>query len=381
MARATRQKLGDNYPGIYYRDTSRGRVYDFHYYENGKKKWGKADTDLKRVKKERDRRVYEAKFGRPVESAPPTLSVYIDDQWGAHVRARVMQRTLAASTLKQYEADIRKHLLPAFGERCLDAIDVAAVERFQNRLTITGQSNHSVRRIINTLSGILEHARRRRLLAFNPCQAIDKPKATARRKRTYITVEQVYEFAEAAPTNDDRRFILACAFTGPRKSELFALKWPNVELTEDEGGLIVFVDTCYEGVVREGDGKTEWAKRAVPIGETAAAIFREQAREGRDSPHNLVFPSPKGAYWQAQNFQKRVWNPTRQAAGLPTVTLHDLRRFWVTTIRGQGLPASVTEPIAGHADERVHRGYTLPRPEDAKLIREASDRAFRRRAA
>jgi hypothetical protein len=154
MARAQRKKLAGNHPGIYYRDTSRGRIYDFHYYENGKKKWGKPDTDLRRVEKERARLVYEAKFGRPLESAPPTLGAYIDTEWEPHAQARALQGTLSSGTLKQYQADVRKHLRPAFGDRRLDSIDVAAVERFQSKLTIGGQSNHSVRRLVNTLDGV-----------------------------------------------------------------------------------------------------------------------------------------------------------------------------------------------------------------------------------
>jgi integrase len=379
MARAKRQKLGGNHPNIYYRDTSRGRLYDFHYYENGKKKWGRADSDLRRVEKELAARRYEAKFGRPIESAPPTLGAYIDKDWEPHTQARVLQGTLSSTTLKQYQADIRKHLRPTFGDTRLDAIDVAAVERFQSKLTNTGQSNHSVRRLINTLSGILEHARRRRLIQFNPCQAVDKPRATAKRKPILPTVEQVYELAHGAPTPDDRRFILTLAFTGVRKSELFALRWPNVVL-DDEGGVIRVVERCYEGDVADRT-KTQTGSREIPLGAIAIAILREQAANGRVSPHNLVFPSPNGAYWLGQNFHKRVWKDTRTQASLPRLTLHDLRHFYTTLMRGQGLPTSVTEQLLGHADDRTHRGYTQPRAEDAKLVREASDRAFRREAA
>jgi integrase len=180
-------------------------------------------------------------------------------------------------------------------------------------------------------------------------------------------------------SSDERRFILMLAFTGARKSELWALRWPNVELTEDDG-LIRLVERCYEGDVAERT-KTSAGSREIPFGATVAAILREQASEGRDSPHGLVFPSPEGSYWLGQNFHKRVWKDARTRAGLPTLTLHDLRRFYTTMMRGQGLPTSVTEQILGHVDERTHRGYTQARPEDARLIREASDRAFRRKAA
>jgi hypothetical protein len=57
--------------------------------------------------------------------------------------------------------------------------------------------------------------------------------------------------------------------------------------------------------------------------------------------------------------------------------LHTLRAFYVSIVRAQDLPLSITEQLAGHADDRTHRNYTRPIPGTEPLIREALAAAFR----
>jgi integrase len=101
-----------------------------------------------------------------------------------------------------------------------------------------------------------------------------------------------------------------------------------------------------------------------------------QQVDDRPNPHGLVFPSPRGSYWRDSNFNRRVWQPTRDAAGLPDLLFHNLRYFFVSMVRAQGLAAAITEQLVGHADERTHRGYTRPIPGTEPLIRDALAAAF-----
>lgn len=53
-----------------------------------------------------------------------------------------------------------------------------------------------------------------------------------------------------------------------------------------------------------------------------------------------------------------------------------LRYFYVSHVRAQGLAAAITEQLAGHVDERTHRGYTRPIPGTEPMIRAALEEAF-----
>lgn len=101
-----------------------------------------------------------------------------------------------------------------------------------------------------------------------------------------------------------------------------------------------------------------------------------QQLDNRPNPHGLVFASPAGEHWLDTNFDRRVWRRARDAAALPTVTFHTLRYFYVSHVRAQGLPAALSEQLAGHVDERTHRGYTRPIPGTEPAIRDALARAF-----
>ena len=65
----------------------------------------------------------------------------------------------------------------------------------------------------------------------------------------------------------------------------------------------------------------------------------------RPNPNGLVFPSPAGSYWRDSNFNRRVWQPTREAAGLPELLFHTLRYFYVSHVRAQGLPTALSEQL------------------------------------
>jgi integrase len=120
--------------------------------------------------------------------------------------------------------------------------------------------------------------------------------------------------------------------------------------------------------------------REVILGADAAAILRDQSVrqqvDGRPNPHGLVFPSPEGSYSHDSNFNRRVRQKARTAAGLPDLTFHTLRYFFNSHIRSRGLATAITEQIVGHTDERTHRGYTRPIPGTEQIIREAQSGLF-----
>jgi hypothetical protein len=152
------------------------------------------------------------------------------DDYLPRLEARVAQGELRSSTATQYKRDIRNHLLPEFGPYRLDQIDVEQVERFRDKLTRRGLSNGSIKRVITTLGYTLKLARKWRLIQYNPVADADKPRAR-RRTPTLPTVDGIERLAQAMPTRETTALVLFAAFTGARKSECFALRWNDVDLT------------------------------------------------------------------------------------------------------------------------------------------------------
>ena len=75
--------------------------------------------------------------------------------------------------------------------------------------------------------------------------------------------------------------------------------------------------------------------REIILAPRVARVLRElsaaQVVDGRPNPHGLVFPSPMGERWLDSNFDGRVWQPAREAAGLPRLEFHTLRSFYART--------------------------------------------------
>jgi len=290
-------------------------------------------------------------------------------------RAMVERGELRSSTYAQDERDVRLHLLPLLGrKRASDMADIAMLERCQAEL-LQRLAPDSVLRAFSTLSVALKPARRYGHLAFNPISEVEKPRPR-RRRPALPTLADVHRLAAAMPSPETRALTLFAAFTGCRKSECLALAWDAVDLAN---GTARILRQYYKGVLVDAT-KTPAGAREVLLAPKLVTVLRElsaqQLVDDRPNPHGLVFPAPGGGYWLDTNLDRRVWKPAREAAGLPTVTFHVLRYFFVSHVRAQGLPAAITEQLAGHVDERTHRGYTRPIAGTEPLIRNALERAF-----
>lgn len=368
MARAKPQRT--KYPGVYKRETTRGRVYDIQIRHDGKQHWIRGKfTDSKFAHEHRLALLHQAHHGaHPFPSKPRTIQDFAENDWLQHQRGRVSRGKLEPSTLATYEGDLRRHVLPAFGGMRLDRIGVEQVERWQDGLSAEGYSNWYVRKLVTTLGSVLELARRRGLIQTNPAHNVEKPEAQAGRKPVILTLAQLHRLADTAPSVDERNLVLVAAFTALRISELFGLRWPNVSLDAEPETLVV-AEQCYQGAVKER-AKTPSGFRQIILAPAAAEALRSQQIEGRHSDPGIVFPAPEGGYWLPQNFNKRQWRQMRDHAGLADLHFHDLRHFYVSHIRNAGLPTAITEQLVGHADDRTHRAYTHPIPGTEPLIRE-----------
>jgi integrase len=367
------------YPGVYKRHSKTlGTLYDWKAPSpDGKPHWKRGYTKLGAAVDARARYVAEVKQGLVGGRKSRRFADFFETDWLPKQEARVAQGELLKSTCEQYTRDGRNHLLPTFGRYRLEQIGVEQVERFRDRLSASGKANDSVRRIVNTLGYVLDLARKWRLIPYNPVSDVEKPRPK-RRTPVLPTVEQIENLADCAARVDDHNLIRFAAFAGPRLSEVFALRWENCDLTEGAERIWI-VEHYYKGDLVPG-AKTLAGSREIILSPEAAQALREQSVaqqvDGRPNPHGLIFPAPGGGYWRDSNWNRRVWQPARTKAGLPDLMFHTLRYFFISTIRAQGLATPITEQLAGHVDERTHRGYTRPLPGTEQVIRAALAHAF-----
>jgi integrase len=375
MARAKRKRT--KHEGVHYRDLAGGRVYDINHRTEGKLRWESGFRTLEAALDRRDELRHLTRRGVRVKPTNRFYRDFIKDDYLPRLEARVAQGELRSSTEAQYKRDIRNHLLPEFGPYRVDQIDVEQVERFRDKLTSRGLSNDSAKRILTTLGYTLKLARKWRLISYNPVADADKPKAR-RRTPDIPPLNDIERLAKTMQSRETSALVLFAAFSGARKSECFALRWSDIDLTRGNETARI-VRQFYKGELVD-ETKTPAGAREIILAPRAARALRElsiaQQLDEHANPHGLVFPSPRGSYWRDSNFDRRVWQKARKKAELPHVTFHTLRYFYISMVRAQGLPAALTEQLVGHVDERTHRGYTRPIPGTEPLIRAALASAF-----
>ena len=129
------------------------------------------------------------------------------------------------ATVKTYRGYIRKWIKPRWGSRYLDEIKAVDVEAWLRRLPMARSSRAKIR---NILSILFNHACRYELFDRNPIRFV-RQGAKRRSAPNVLTAAEIKALVDHLPLRE-RTLVLLAAATGLRQSELFGLKWRDVDL-------------------------------------------------------------------------------------------------------------------------------------------------------
>jgi integrase len=189
------------------------------------------------------------------------------------------------------------------------------------------------------------------LVPTNPFDRITKPKHEGRQRPEWSPAEAARFLA--ACERSRLRYAPLCALallTGLRRGEAVGLEWRDV----DFAGRRLMVRrqrTTLGGVPRTAPLKTKTARRVVPLSERAAAVLRRQwerlPEEGR-RPEAPVFATERGTPPHPDNIRRSLLALCRQA-GVPVVSLHQLRHTFASLAAGGGLDPVALARVLGHS--------------------------------
>jgi integrase len=147
--------------------------------------------------------------------------------------------------------------------------------------------------------------------------------------------------------------VLLAATTGLRRSELFALKWRDIDFTDR---MINVTRSIYGHVI--GNCKTEASQKAVPLAHhVAAELSSWEKQSSHQHPDDWVFASPhhKGTlpYWPAILLRRTI-RPAAARAGITKwIGWHTFRHSYATLLIANGENVKVVQELMRHGSARI----------------------------
>jgi integrase len=224
--------------------------------------------------------------------------------------------------------------------------DVARRDVMKLHETIGQSSGHIMaNRTIETLRTLFNFARDKEMFdGDNPAARIEK--FYEKKRKRYLQPTELAKLAHALrdePNQDLADFVRLSLHLGARKSDVLAMRWADLSLT-DNGPLWNVPETT----------KSE-EPYVIPLTPEAGAILTRRLR-AREGDCQFVFPSPRGGH---RVDLKKAWAKLLERAGLADadVTQHDLRRTFASYQAGLGASLHIVGKSLGHSDTASTQVY------------------------
>jgi len=167
-----------------------------------------------------------------------------------------------------------------------------------------------------------------------------------------LEVEEVKSLLGALDLRE-RTMVLLDVVTGLRASELFGLKWIDVNFNNNE---ISVTRSIVNQVI--GSCKTEASQKPVPLDPLLAKTFRTlRANTRYKTATDRVFASPysqgRKPYWCQSLMRNRISVVARHVGITKKIGWHTFRHTFATLLRASGADIKVVQELLRHASCRV----------------------------
>ncbi len=303
------------------------------------------------------------------------------------------RRQVGERSIERYGELLRHHVVPALGERQLQQLDPAEIDKLYVKLAekVSARTAHHVHTVLGACLGT---AARTQKISKNPMLRLEKIPSPAEADHGRALEEgDLATLVRGFRGSSLFTIVAIAAFTGARRNEILALKWSDLD-TENK---TLRIERAIEQTKRYGlrikGPKKEEHKRTISIDDdTLALLLTERERHLRiiagipdGAPVELsLINLPDGAlmfprlpmfgksfsHTALRNPRNTTKEFVRKAAalGFPGLRLHDLRGTHETHLLDRGMSPAAVAQRCGHDPATMLRSY-------AKRTRKADARA------
>lgn len=241
-----------------------------------------------------------------------------------------------------------KRYMTTWNERKLSSVSENDIRALHAKI---GKANgkYAANRLLALLSTMFSEAiRHGEWKLANPCRGVRA--FTEKSRDRFLQPEEIPRFLAAVDSLENQQIgdaFRLMLYVGARKGNILAMRWEDVNLAS--------------GTWRIPDTKSN-EPQLVHLPEAAVSILTalknadENRHEGKRSP--FVFPArTAGSKTGCLQDVTKSWNDVRDAAGLPGLRMHDLRRSLGSWMAGSGASLQVIGKTLGHHDPATTAVY------------------------
>jgi integrase len=293
--------------------------------------------------------------GELVKTGKMTISDW-STSWIDFKRSRIKPSTLA-----RYEADLRVNIIPLLGSIRLSDLSTNDVVKLHSTLLARGMSPNTVRHAHCVLSGLLRDAMGLNMILRNVCYTVKIPTIPSR-SHNILDANEIKKLLDALFNVQDRTLISLALTTGMRSGEILALRWKDIDLTNNILSIEHTIHFPGGGQYVLGTPKTKSSRRKIKFQKMITECFKElrqyqdQRRELAGSQWNdfgFVFSNDFGRPLTQGGMPRQVLYPALERAGVKRVRFHDLRHTSLSHMIARGALITDVSAIAGHANVSI----------------------------
>lgn len=273
--------------------------------------------------------------------------------WAVCCMAEIAASDIKESTYAYYNGILRKHILPALGERKLSGLTKKELQCFVDALSRNGLGAGACSGVFGLLNRFLKYAVQRGALLVNPASNIRLPKRVKPQIRALDLAGQK-QLEQIALADPDGLPVILALYTGMRIGEICALRWSDVNL---QTGMIQVRQTVQRIACSGGSHKTkivfgapksEQSNRLIPIPDRLCA-FLKRSREQSKSDYVV---SCKGSFAEPRVVRQRYYR-IRERAGIQPVHFHALRHTFATRCMELRFDVTTLSRLLGHSSVKM----------------------------
>ncbi|MGO9303290.1 MAG: tyrosine-type recombinase/integrase [Candidatus Korobacteraceae bacterium] len=245
--------------------------------------------------------------------------------------------TYRDSTRKFYHDTVKGYIYPHFKDALLTDIRPLDVQAFINSFART-YSRSVMKHIRAALNSLFSTAVTWRYLKENPAKGLRLPPGKPVARAQVLTPSQIGSLVKTL-LSPYREMVLLAAVTGLRPSELWGLRWTDVD-----GDGVHVRQRLYRRHV--GDTKTPQSARTIPV----AAVVLAELNRRRGQSDELVFHGPSGGPIRSDEVLHKHILPVAQKLDLPAFTWRSFRRSAESLMHENGVSLKAQSAMLGHTN-------------------------------